>query len=52
MQNKAQKLLGEQHTAFERISEGTRVVQRGDVIRLAVKPTLVGRVEFFNVAQV
>ena len=54
MQAQAKKLLGKEKevTAFECISEGSRVVQRGDVVRLAVKPALLGRVEFFSINQV
>ena len=44
--------LGEGTTAFERISDGHRVLSRGDVVRLSAKPALVGRVVCFIVPQV
>lgn len=44
--------LGEGTTAFERISDGHRVVSRGDVVRMGAKPALVGRVVYFLVPQV
>jgi hypothetical protein len=43
---------GQTGTAFERISDGGRAYERGDIIRLAVKPHLVGRILFFSVNQV
>lgn len=44
--------LGEGTTAFERITDGARVVCRGDVVRINVKPLLVGRVTAFTIPQV
>lgn len=44
--------LGEDSTAFERASDGTKVVAAGDVVRVNAKPALVGRVLHFTVPQV
>lgn len=44
--------LGEGTTAFERITDGTRTVSRGDVVRVSAKPLLVGRVTAFTIPQV
>ena len=51
-QAEARNQLGERCTAFERVANGSQRLQRGDLIRLAVKPAVVGRVQFFSVAQV
>lgn len=44
--------LGEETTTFERITDGTRTVCRGDVVRVNAKPQLVGRVLHFTIPQV
>lgn len=44
--------LGEDTTAFERITDGIRTVCRGDVVRINAKPQLVGRVQHFTIPQV
>lgn len=44
--------LGEDTTAFERATDGTKTVAAGDVVRVNAKPTLVGRVLHFTVPQV
>lgn len=44
--------LGEGTTAFERITDGSRTVSAGDVVRINVKPLLVGRVVAFTIPQV
>ena len=41
--------FGEGTTAFNRISDGTRTISAGDVLRLSAKPAVVGRVTFFTV---
>ncbi|KAL4443930.1 hypothetical protein ABPG75_011667 [Micractinium tetrahymenae] len=43
--------LGEETTAFERITDGIRTVSRGDVVRINAKPQLVGRVLHFTIPQ-
>eukprot|EP00798_Chlamydomonas_sp_ICE-L_P006653 gene6653-3315_t len=47
----ARKELGEYHTAFERVWDGSRALKVGDVVRLATKPQVVGRIRFFSVPQ-
>jgi hypothetical protein len=44
--------LGEGTTTFERITDGSRTVSKGDVVRINVKPQLVGRVVAFTIPQV
>ena len=44
--------LGEETTAFERITDGSRAVATGDVVRVNVKPQVVGRVLYFTIPQV
>jgi len=44
--------LGEGTSAFERITDGTRTVAKGSVVRINVKPLLVGRVLAFTIPQV
>lgn len=44
--------LGEGTTAFERVTDGSRTVGRGDVVRVSVKPQVVGRVVCFSIPQV
>ena len=51
-QEEAKKQMGQQCCAFERISDGTRTVEKGNLVQLAVKPHLVGRVRFFSIPQV
>lgn len=51
MQASLRNRLGEETTAFERISDGTRAVSRGDVVRINAKPQLVGRVLHFTIPQ-
>ena len=46
------KEMGESHTGFERVHDGVRRMGMGDVVRLATKPQLVGRVRYFSVPQV
>ena len=43
---------GEEVTAFERMEDGGRAISKGDVVRLAVKPAVVGAVLHFSVPQV
>lgn len=52
LQADARSKLGERCTAFEQVVNGSKTLQRGDLVRLAVKPALVGRIQFFSVAQV
>lgn len=52
MQAEAEQQVGKLSCVFERISDGSRTVERGDLVQLAVKPHLVGRVCFFSVSQV
>ena len=52
LQADARSKLGERCTAFEQVVNGSRTLQRGDLVRLAVKPALVGRIQFFSIAQV
>lgn len=42
---------GEAVTAFERVTDGQRVVRAGDVVRISAKPGVVGRVAYFTVPQ-
>ena len=51
-QAEAKKHLGAQASAFERIADGLRTVERSDLVRLALRPVIVGRVEFFSVNEV
>jgi len=51
-QAEAKQQVGQVGTAFERITDGGRAFERGDLIRLAVKPHLVGKILYFSVAQV
>ena len=44
--------LGEETTAFERITDGARTVAAGDVVRVNAKPQVVGRVLHFTIPQV
>lgn len=48
----ARASLGEGVTAFDKMSDGNRVVQKGDIVHLALKPAVVGRVLFFSVDKV
>ena len=48
----ARMTLGEATTAFLRLSDGVRVVEAGDAVMLATKPTVVGRVLHFTVPRV
>lgn len=43
---------GEDVTAFARIEDGSRTVSQGDVVRLNVKPAIMGMVLYFSVQQV
>eukprot|EP00887_Chlorella_sp_A99_P005757 scaffold1.g5757.t1 len=43
--------LGEGTTAFERISDGQRQINAGDVVRVNAKPLVVGRVLHFTIPQ-
>lgn len=43
---------GEDVTAFARIEDGSRTVSQGDVVRLNVKPAMMGMVLYFSVQQV
>ena len=52
LQADARTKLGERCTAFEQVVNGSKTLQRGDLVRLAVKPALVGRIQFFSIAQV
>ncbi|KAG2443092.1 hypothetical protein HYH02_009506 [Chlamydomonas schloesseri] len=45
------KELGESMTGFKCISDGSRVIVAGDVVRLATKPAALGRVKYFAVPQ-
>lgn len=44
--------VGEQTTVFERINDGRAVVSKGDVVRLATKGQVAGRVLHFSVSKV
>lgn len=44
--------MGEETTAFERITDGARNVAAGDVVRVNAKPQVVGRVLHFTIPQV
>ena len=46
------KELGEAMTGFMSVSDGTRTVCAGDVVRLSTKPASLGRVKYFAVPQV
>jgi hypothetical protein len=46
------KELGESMTAFMRVTDGTRTISAGDVVRLSTKPAALGRVKYFAVPQV
>lgn len=39
-------------TAFERIEDGARTVSKGDIVRLSLRPVVVGEVLHFSVQQV
>ena len=52
MQAALRRARGEEATAFERMEDGARSVSKGDVVRLAVKPAVVGAVLHFSVPQV
>ncbi|GBF97420.1 hypothetical protein Rsub_09586 [Raphidocelis subcapitata] len=51
-QAQARRELGEDVTLFERIHDGLAAVAKGDTVRLATKPALVGRVLWFLVPRV
>ena len=44
--------VGEEATAFERISDGARTISRGEVVHVNAKPQMVGRVLHFSIPQV
>jgi hypothetical protein len=44
MQAQARRELGEDVTLFERIHDGLGAVAKGDIVRLATKPQIVGKV--------
>lgn len=44
LQVSARRELGEDVTIFERIDSGVLCISKGDVVRLAVKPAIIGRV--------
>jgi hypothetical protein len=44
--------VGEEATAFERISDGARTISRGEVVQVNAKPQMVGRVLHFSIPQV
>lgn len=46
------KELGEAMTGFTRVCDGNRTLAAGDVVRLATKPSALGRVKYFAVPQV
>jgi hypothetical protein len=48
----ARRELGEAVTVFERVHDGVQAISRGDAVRLATKPPILGRVQFFSVGQV
>ena len=52
MQAAVRSSRGEDVTAFARIEDGSRCVSQGDVVRLNVKPALMGMVLYFSVQQV
>ncbi|KAK9820414.1 hypothetical protein WJX72_010046 [[Myrmecia] bisecta] len=43
---------GENLTAFERITDGSRTIGKGDLVKLAVKPVLIGQVLHFSIPKV
>lgn len=49
VQASARSRLGEAVTAFERITDGVRTFSKGDVIKCAAKPSIIGRVAYFTV---
>ncbi|KAI8466921.1 MAG: hypothetical protein J3K34DRAFT_524164 [Monoraphidium minutum] len=51
-QAQARRELGEDVTLFERIHDGLAGVAKGDVVRLATKPQIVGKVLWFLVPRV
>lgn len=52
MQAALRSARGEEATAFERMEDGGRSISKGDVVRLSVKPAVVGAVLHFSVPQV
>ncbi|GLI61005.1 hypothetical protein VaNZ11_003267, partial [Volvox africanus] len=45
------KELGEGMTGFTQVSDGTRTINAGDIVRLSTKPAALGRVKYFSVPQ-
>ncbi|EFJ52379.1 hypothetical protein VOLCADRAFT_86759 [Volvox carteri f. nagariensis] len=45
------KELGEAVTGFTGVSDGTRTISAGDIVRLSTKPVALGRVKYFAVPQ-
>ena len=52
MQESARALLGNNTTAFTRIVDGSHSLRQGDLVSLEVKPAMIGRIEYFSIAQV
>lgn len=52
MQAAVRSTKGEDATAFARIEDGSRTVSQGDVVRLNVKPAIMGMVLYFSVKEV
>lgn len=52
LQAAARSLLGELVTAFDKISDHTREIKRGDIVQISTKPALLGEVLFFTVEKV
>lgn len=52
LQAEAARQLAGDATAFECILSGSRMMKHGDIIRLSVRPSLIGRIEYFAVAGV
>ena len=52
MQAKVRQQFGGLVTAFDRVADGTRTLQKGDALRMSTKPILAGRAVNFLVGQV
>eukprot|EP00884_Botryococcus_braunii_P005311 jgi/Botrbrau1/14781/Bobra.0284s0014.2 len=48
----ARGLLGELVTAFDKISDHSRTIRKGDIVQISTKPSLLGEVIFFTVEKV
>ena len=52
LQATARRLLGTNSTAFTQITDGNTTVEQGELVSLAVKPAMIGRIMYFSIAQV